>query len=267
MKQKAWWVSCIAAIAVPSIIYAGNLTLPHLFSAGTPILASDMNENFDAVKQAIARTSSSGTRLHAIGMKSSDGLSIPFGFAGEGTIWDSTELTACSLAQVVNAQSQVEYRCLPATSGAGNNGAVAAVFLDAACTQKAITYNPAQQFGTTPNAFATLSTGATTFEVRAAAAPVQAQGYYGPSLCSPVNCGGCCDANGACNSGNTTTLCGASGNICQNCGANACTSGTCVGGGTPVGSACEYHPGAVQLQTLGAVEPFSSFALVTFGIL
>jgi hypothetical protein len=58
------------------------------------------------------------------------------------------------------------------------------------------------------------------------------------AACSAANCIGCCDSTGMCVSGNTTTSCGASGNLCKACSSGqACSSGVCKAGGTGGGTA------------------------------
>ncbi|MBL8924361.1 MAG: hypothetical protein JNJ54_36265, partial [Myxococcaceae bacterium] len=77
--------------------------------------------------------------------------------------------------------------------------------------------------------------------VAAAAALVSgvvAQGCGSPARCSPASCAtGCCDATGICQSGNSTTACGARGNTCQPCGLGlSCIGGTCMSLGTGAGT-------------------------------
>jgi hypothetical protein len=51
MKPRYWrWGVALAAVFVPGIA-TGALTLPHMFTAGAPIRAADVNANFDAVRQ------------------------------------------------------------------------------------------------------------------------------------------------------------------------------------------------------------------------
>lgn len=56
--------------------------------------------------------------------------------------------------------------------------------------------------------------------------------------CSAANCGGCCDASGVCQQGETSLACGASGNTCdvcatgEQCVAAVCVPGSVVGGGS-----------------------------------
>jgi len=58
---------------------------------------------------------------------------------------------------------------------------------------------------------------------------------YGP--CTPVNCKGCCDASGVCNSGTEASACGVSGGTCFACSAGtSCAAGTCVPGSSAGGS-------------------------------
>src|SRR5262245_9039898 len=51
IKPRHWrWPLALAAVFVPGIA-TGALTLPHVFTPGTPIRASEINANFDAVRQ------------------------------------------------------------------------------------------------------------------------------------------------------------------------------------------------------------------------
>jgi len=47
--------------------------------------------------------------------------------------------------------------------------------------------------------------------------------------CGPSSCGGCCNANGFCAGGESTTTCGTGGEACQDCGnsGQSCSQGTC----------------------------------------
>lgn len=261
MNRKSWWLSCIAAVAVPSVIYAGTLTLPHLFTSGTPIMASEMNANFEAVKQAIARTFSSGTRLRALILKSSDGVSLP----ASSTFWDSTMSTLCS----PSSAGPGTYRCLPYSTGSQSTQH----FADAACAQQVVIADGTNSLlGLPANSYAMVrmsqSDGGFSNEVRATAAPTQAAGYYSMGGCGPSNCGGCCNGSVCTYTNNTASTCGTSGAICQNCGTNACTNYTCVGGGTPVSNSCAYTASPnVALQSVGAPEPVTSFATLTVEVL
>jgi hypothetical protein len=49
------------------------------------------------------------------------------------------------------------------------------------------------------------------------------------SSCGPVNCSGCCDANGTCQAGETNQACGLGGGACGICSnPKACTNGACL---------------------------------------
>lgn len=68
-----------------------------------------------------------------------------------------------------------------------------------------------------------------------------------PPACSPKTCGGCCDAQGNCQTGNTTSACGIGGGACAACpGANA----ACV---SP-GSYCAYFPGCGSQSCPGCCD-------------
>lgn len=48
-------------------------------------------------------------------------------------------------------------------------------------------------------------------------------------FCNASTCSGCCDANDACQTGDSTSACGSLGNLCASCGQSAvCSLGTCV---------------------------------------
>src|SRR5688500_12608846 len=63
-----------------------------------------------------------------------------------------------------------------------------------------------------------------------------------PEPCGSANCQGCCDTSGACQAGDQTATCGASGVACSDCaGAGMCDSArkVCVAGnGGPAGDKC-----------------------------
>lgn len=51
--KGAWpWLVAAGAVFVPATVL-GALTIPNSFTAGTPIKASEMNENFAAIKEAV----------------------------------------------------------------------------------------------------------------------------------------------------------------------------------------------------------------------
>lgn len=51
--------------------------------------------------------------------------------------------------------------------------------------------------------------------------------------CTPENCNGCCDANGACQVGSAQNACGSQGNLCDVCVTpQTCNLGRCAAGGT-----------------------------------
>ncbi|MDX2014746.1 MAG: hypothetical protein SFW67_31400 [Myxococcaceae bacterium] len=63
-----------------------------------------------------------------------------------------------------------------------------------------------------------------------------------PARCSVATCGGCCDATGTCQGGNSLAACGLQGNMCSVCGigqacvTGACTTASATGGGSAGGS-------------------------------
>lgn len=249
-------------VLVPLIIWAGDLVLPHTFSAGGAIRADEMNANFAAVRAHASRAFMSGTRLKALGIKSADGTSVPIGPYAGAYFWDAQLQTLCA-----PSNSSPPFKCLPPT-------ARLVVYLDAACTQPAVRAADYGALGfTRPSAFSSVAVGSNV-ELRRLGTPTAVTRFYrglGSSRqCGAANCAGCCDALDRCvnrpSNGNNTT-CGSQGAICNDCMAlgNVCVNEVCVGGGTPVASACAEVVENAQLQAIGAVEPMTSFADVEFG--
>jgi hypothetical protein len=64
-------------------------------------------------------------------------------------------------------------------------------------------------------------------------------GGFGPQLCGPTTCAGCCTSSGLCVSIPTANQCGSSGNSCAVCGANqVCNAGQCRSQTTSGSSGC-----------------------------
>lgn len=106
MFRRQQLAGVLFAVLLPLVVWAGNLVLPFSFQSGTPIRASEMNANFDSVKQAIdgleGRVSSSGggvvrsgIRLKLLTTESADGMSMPLTVSGVPVYWDSQLETIC----------------------------------------------------------------------------------------------------------------------------------------------------------------------------
>lgn len=94
--ERNWrWLVALGAMLVPGIV-AGAIELPHTFKAGTPIKASEMNENFAALAAKLDATSAppvapqigtlslqagaAGTPIYAFAMD----VQTPFSLSGTG---------------------------------------------------------------------------------------------------------------------------------------------------------------------------------------
>lgn len=72
-------LSLLLALSTPLLIWAADVTLPHVFQAGGPIVADEVNANFatlrDAVNSKADKSSvvTSGTRLKRLGYRMADG--------------------------------------------------------------------------------------------------------------------------------------------------------------------------------------------------
>lgn len=131
----------LIAVFIPLAVWAGNLVLPFTFQSGAPIRASEMNDNFAAVKQsindldarvAVAGLAKSGTRLKTITMESGDGASSPLtiqlSYEFAGVFWDSQLETTC-------IGGSAGY-CLPSGSGFSSH------YSDAACQARIAALGP-----------------------------------------------------------------------------------------------------------------------------
>lgn len=128
-------------VLVPLVIWAGDLVVPHTFTAGGPIRADEMNANFEAVRAAVntkADRVDAGTaaRLKVVQFRSTDGTTLPSSGVPPFAYYDSQLSVYCS-PELVGAK----VRCLPrdVLSGpfAAMSGAVELgnTYLDSSCTQ------------------------------------------------------------------------------------------------------------------------------------
>jgi hypothetical protein len=76
--KKIFWVAI--AVLVPAVLYAANLTIPNTFSAGTPILSAQMNNNFTTVATAVDNlqvTCPAGQSVNAISITAGGTTCVP----------------------------------------------------------------------------------------------------------------------------------------------------------------------------------------------
>lgn len=65
MKQTILYLFSVLALAMAGTTQAGTVTIPNMFTAGTPAKAADVNANFDAVKTATNDNDSRISKLEA----------------------------------------------------------------------------------------------------------------------------------------------------------------------------------------------------------
>lgn len=117
-------LSLLLALSTPLLIWAADVTLPHVFQAGGPIVADEMNANFAALRDAVnskadrSSVVTSGTRLKRIGFRMSDGTTedatfLFFSGAGPSHVYfDATDNRHCFTASFLT-DSQGKGRCFP----------------------------------------------------------------------------------------------------------------------------------------------------------
>lgn len=103
------WPGVLVGLLVPAVIFAGNAVLPFTFTSGSPIRASEMNANFEALRAAI-NLGNSGTRLKYLTWRSPDGARLPVG--GAYGFWDSQLRVECR-PRFYGAAGLTGGRCLP----------------------------------------------------------------------------------------------------------------------------------------------------------
>ncbi len=156
MKPRNWkkiLLSLVGGLLVPASIYAANATLPHTFSAGTPIRAQEVNANFTALRDAVNTKAdtgqtgaSSGQRLKLVGFTSSDGLRLPSKYytTTEDLLYDAILSMYCVPEHVPTAANTREYLCIPdsysdtrqANNGDEGYGSTGYYFADANCNTR-----------------------------------------------------------------------------------------------------------------------------------
>jgi hypothetical protein len=95
----------------------GTLTVPHIFTAGSPALASDVNENFQALATAISNATASPfdkttDDFTVVPVSVSNGQAVTIG----GTPYTISQTIGISFQQGNAAQYQVEYPILCSTT-------------------------------------------------------------------------------------------------------------------------------------------------------
>jgi hypothetical protein len=148
---------------VPASILAANATLPHSFSAGTPIRAEEVNANFASLRDAVNTKAdaasqapvalTSGQRLKLMGFSSPDGLRVPMiSNDGQLLVYDTNLAMYCEPGLVKTSPATQEYLCVPisySTALLTPSGPVAHgpdsppdyFFADASCTQPLYLYD------------------------------------------------------------------------------------------------------------------------------
>jgi hypothetical protein len=76
-------LAVLTGLLVPLVIWAGDAVLPNTFSPGTLIKSSELNANFEALRDAV-NAKSAGTRLKTIRVSSSDGFAQEVGLSAAG---------------------------------------------------------------------------------------------------------------------------------------------------------------------------------------
>lgn len=110
MSRRSMWPGILVSLLVPAVIFAGNAVLPFTFTSGSPIRASEMNANFEALRAAI-NLGNSGTRLKSPKWRSADGAQVPLTGFQTGW-WDAQLKFECTPFFSVNG-GRYGGRCLP----------------------------------------------------------------------------------------------------------------------------------------------------------
>jgi hypothetical protein len=146
-RLKRLRLGVLLGLLVPLVIWAGDLVLPHRFSSGDPIRASDMNDNFDAVAAAVnskADRPDAGARLRLVQLRSAEGVPLPYVGspmqAGVGLpYYDAVLGVFCWPARLGS-----RVRCLPYGQAGGTFAALSGAvpignsWLDSTCSQRVV---------------------------------------------------------------------------------------------------------------------------------
>lgn len=214
MTRKHRLIAVFLTLLVPALVIANNLSLPHRFTSGGPILASEMNENFDAVVNAVPLV----FRFVAPCPDGGLGPIMP----GQPNLYvydlDAPALNGNPAAAVSTTlmYREVSWGASGPTytvcGGSPNGGGFFPASYDAARGRWSVTLSPGLAV-------------AVVADPHPAPTPTPSRVYtYTPPTCTPANCNGCCTSAGTCAAAPNNSLnatCGAQGAACVDCAASA----------------------------------------------
>ena len=126
MLRVPAWIVVAFVVAVPSVMWAAEVVLPHVFVSGTTIRAAEVNANFDALRTEVSR----GVRFSFVGGGASAAMN-------GGTVTYYTTLTHPLLdgnpdafVFVTPADSGESFSCMTARAEAGDPQAFYTQFVD-----------------------------------------------------------------------------------------------------------------------------------------
>jgi hypothetical protein len=132
-------LGAVAGVLVPLSIWAADAILTHTFSAGTPIRAEEVNANFAALRDAVNSKAdrgttgggggvTSGSRLKLVRLSSADGMSVPYIYDEEASLFYDTTLKIYCAMDSAGSEAAPQLRCQPPAPPD-------VIYTDAACTQ------------------------------------------------------------------------------------------------------------------------------------
>lgn len=129
-------LALVFGVLTPLLIWAGDVVLQHVFSAGDPIRASEVNANFEALRVATntkadkQSTVTSGSRLKRLGYRFADGTTEVATFSqGISGFYDAQlDLHCFTMSTITDSAGKL--RCLPIPVWT----LMASAYSDATCT-------------------------------------------------------------------------------------------------------------------------------------